>query len=215
MRLASLHGYRRTRTPHQNAADNPRPAYPTPSSGRITATLSSIGRFFGVADNIDVVLLRRFGPASSQNSQVVACGDTALSASARPAGTYYVVVDGSLGLGRELQPQRWVRQRRLTGVRNERAAGGTGFLPPPASLAQLSSQPKQPVAADGKTNLPSLTPTTATVASAHFRCLNTARNCGKNVSASSQNLCVCTTGRSFCVIPVGVGPCQPLRGECL
>jgi hypothetical protein len=69
----------------------------TPSSGRITATLSSIGRFFGVADNIDVILLRRSGPANSQNSQVVACGDTTLSASARPAGTYYVVVDGSLG----------------------------------------------------------------------------------------------------------------------
>jgi hypothetical protein len=69
----------------------------TTSSGRITATLSNIGRFFGVNDNIDVVLLRRFGPANSQNSQVVACGDTTLSASARPAGTYYVVVDGSLG----------------------------------------------------------------------------------------------------------------------
>jgi len=69
----------------------------TPSSGRITATLSSISGFPGVASDVDVVLLRRSGAANSQNGQVVACGDVALSASAQPAGTYYVLVDGFLG----------------------------------------------------------------------------------------------------------------------
>ncbi|GIH02709.1 hypothetical protein Rhe02_07760 [Rhizocola hellebori] len=69
----------------------------TPSSGRITATLSSIVGFPGVAQDVDVVLLRRFGAANNQNGQVVACGDVTLSASAQPAGTYYVVVDGFQG----------------------------------------------------------------------------------------------------------------------
>ncbi len=69
----------------------------TPSTGTITATLSSITAYPGVNSDIDVVILKRTGAANSQNTQVVACGDMSAVAAAQPGGTYYVVVDGFNG----------------------------------------------------------------------------------------------------------------------
>ena len=69
----------------------------TTSAGRITATLSGIVGFPGVNSDIDVIILKRSGPALDQNNKVVACGDTTAAASGQPAGTYYIVVDGFNG----------------------------------------------------------------------------------------------------------------------
>jgi hypothetical protein len=69
----------------------------TPSTGKITATLSSIAGFSGVNSDVDVIILKKSGSANSQNTQVVGCGETTAIASNQPAGTYYIVVDGSNG----------------------------------------------------------------------------------------------------------------------
>jgi Bacterial pre-peptidase C-terminal domain len=69
----------------------------TPSTGKITATLSNIVKFTGVNSDVDVIILKKSGSANSQNTQVVGCGETTAVASNQPAGTYYIVVDGSNG----------------------------------------------------------------------------------------------------------------------
>jgi hypothetical protein len=66
----------------------------TGTTGKISASLSSIAGYPGVASDVDVILLRKSGAANSQNAQVVTCGDSSFSIASRPAGTYYVVVDG-------------------------------------------------------------------------------------------------------------------------
>jgi hypothetical protein len=69
----------------------------TSSTGAIQASLSTIVGFSGVNSDIDVIILKKSGAANSQNTKVVACGDTSATASGQPAGTYYVVVDGFAG----------------------------------------------------------------------------------------------------------------------
>jgi hypothetical protein len=69
----------------------------TSATGQITASLSSIVAFSGVSSDVDAIILKKSGPANAQNGQVVACGDTTAVASAQPAGTYYILVDGFSG----------------------------------------------------------------------------------------------------------------------
>jgi hypothetical protein len=69
----------------------------TSAAGQLTATLSNIVGFPGVNNDVDVIILKKSGAANSQNTQVVACGETTAIASGQPAGTYYVVVDGFAG----------------------------------------------------------------------------------------------------------------------
>jgi len=69
----------------------------TSATGQLTATLSNIVGFTGVNNDVDVIILKKSGAANSQNTQVVACGETTAIASGQPAGTYYVVVDGFAG----------------------------------------------------------------------------------------------------------------------
>jgi hypothetical protein len=69
----------------------------TSSTGQITASLSSVVAFPGVASDVDAIILKKSGGANTQNTKVVACGDNSAVASGQPAGTYYVVVDGFNG----------------------------------------------------------------------------------------------------------------------
>lgn len=96
----------------------------TTSTGTIGATLSGISGFTGVGSDIDVIILKKSGAVSSLNTQVVACGDATATASAQPAGTYYVVVDGFSGA---------VAQFNLT---VNFAAGASLSAPEPQSLPQ-------------------------------------------------------------------------------